>query len=820
MAAKEWGDWGARWIWPQEEQGSADREQQHERAYFRRVFELPAGIGKTCTLDVAITADSRYRLFVNGQRLWAGPCKGHGHIQYYEEFSLDNVLQPGLNVLAVMVVHYAGTTPFELGEDGPLSVWRSQKGGLLVEAAVTQGGQLVQELNTDSSWKSIKDRSYKLQQFPIIRWMGGLEEVEGVEALLDWTLPEYDDSAWLATGIVQPVRDEYGQLTPWQLARRPIPLLYEREQFFLKLMRSSSGEGHAFFEEGHSLELRNGDGGASPNAVLPSAGITIEAGQHFWLELDAGELTTGYLQLRLLGGKGSRITLLCAECYEEETGDDEIRRKAVRDNTKEHVLRGGYDSYHPAGYGISARMEIYEPFWFRTFRYVRLEVQAGVEPLTISSFSYRETGYPLQPEGNFHCSDEQYNQLWELSIRTLQRCMHETYEDTPYYEQLQYTMDTKLMMEFTYLLSGDDRLARRAMEDYKASQLPNGMLQSRYPSVLPQVIPSFSLYWIGMIHDHYRSFGDMALVNQYRLALLSVLDWFDQHLTPEGLVDRTPRQYWNYFDWVEEWPLGAPDCTDDAPATVLSLMYAAALEQAAELLAASGWTQIAGELRQRKAAVNAAVMDCCRLTNSLLFRDSPEATAGTQHSQHTQVWAVLAGTVDVVEGAALLESTLTDTSLAKLSLPMSYYLFRALEKCGMYDRSFGLWTRWLKQLELNLTTLPEIDSTGTRSDCHAWSALPITEFTRGILGVQQGIEGITIKPHYGELRQASGTVSTSIGPINIKWEIRSVTGQEIFHMKAFWQAGSAITIILPNHEVHETDEGSFYKEIDISHLSC
>lgn len=518
---------------------------------------------------------------------------------------------------------------------------------------------------------------------------------------------------------------------------------------------------------------------------MPFAGITLEAGQHFWLELDAGELTTGYLQLRLLGGKGSRITLLCAECYEEETGDDEIRRKAVRDNTKEHILRGGYDSYHPAGYGISARMEIYEPFWFRTFRYVRLEVQAGVEPLTISSFSYRETGYPLQPEGNFHCSDEKYNQLWELSVRTLQRCMHETYEDTPYYEQLQYTMDTKLMMEFTYLLSGDDRLARRAMEDYKASQLPNGMLQSRYPSVLPQVIPSFSLYWIGMIHDHYRSFGDMALVNQYRLALLSVLDWFDQHLTPEGLVDRTPRQYWNYFDWVEEWPLGAPDCTDDAPATVLSLMYAAALEQAAELLAASGWTQIAGELRQRKAAVNAAVMDCCRLTNSLLFRDSPEATAGTQHSQHTQVWAVLAGTVDVVEGAALLELTLTDTSLAKLSLPMSYYLFRALEKCGMYDRSFGLWTRWLKQLELNLTRLPEIDSTGTRSDCHAWSALPITEFTRGILGVQQGIEGITIKPHYGELRQASGTVSTSIGPINIKWEIRSVTGQEIFHMKAF-----------------------------------
>lgn len=54
----------------------------------------------------------------------------------------------------------------------------------------------------------------------------------------------------LLAELCNTVRDEYGQLTPWQLARRPIPLLYEREQFFLKLMRSSSGEGHAFLRKG------------------------------------------------------------------------------------------------------------------------------------------------------------------------------------------------------------------------------------------------------------------------------------------------------------------------------------------------------------------------------------------------------------------------------------------------------------------------------------------------------------------------------------------------------------------------------------------
>jgi hypothetical protein len=150
---------------------------------------------------------------------------------------------------------------------------------------------------------------------------------------------------------------------------------------------------------------------------------------------------------------------------------------------------------------------------------------------------------------------------------------------------------------------------------------------------------------------------------------------------------------------------------------------------------------------------------------------------------------------------------------------MSYYLFRALEFCGLYDRSFELWARWLKQLDLNLTTLPEMDSAGTRSDCHAWSALPITEFTRGILGVRQGMEGITIKPHCGELQQASGTVSTSLGLIYVKWEIRSGANLKKFCMEVTWPAGSAITIILPNDEVLLTDAGSFYKEIDISHFS-
>lgn len=813
MAIKEWDNWSAGWIWPPANQGLAAKEQRHELVYFRKVFHLPEqGVYQ---LKLALTADSRYRLYINGQRLWAGPCKGHAHVQYYEQLCLEEHLRPGVNVLAVAVVHYAGTAPFEMGEDGPLSIWRSQQGGLLLEAEVTdEAGRVVEPLHSDPSWKCQRHQGYRLQPFPIMRWMGGLERVVNDIAYREWTQPEYDDSAWTAAETVSPVRDEYGQLTPWQLERRPIPLLYEEERLFQHVIRSGKGEDNAIptGDWPEALEL------FLDRPAAPVEGIHVQAGERIWLELDAGELTTGYLQLMLQGGADSRITLLYAECYEEDTGEDEIRRKGVRDHFKGRVLRGGYDTFFPAGYGTAAHQEIYEPFWFRTFRYVRLEVQAGAEPLTVAGISYRETGYPMQLQASFHCSDERYNRLWELSVRTLQRCMHETYEDTPYYEQLQYTMDTRLMMKFTYLLSGDDRLARRSMDDYRASQLPDGMLQSRYPSVLPQVIPSFSLYWIGMIYDHYQYFGDIDLVRRYRPAMLSVLDWFGQRLTPQGLVGRTPRQYWHYFDWVEEWDLGAPSCTESSPATLLSLMYAAALGTAAELFAAGGWTQIAEEMLERKAAVNEAVRSYCRSENDLLFRDSPEAGEESQFSQHTQVWAILAGTVDEAEAGKLLEAVLNDRSLARLSLPMSYYLFRALERSGQYDSSFILWERWMKQLELGLTTLPEIDSAATRSDCHAWSALPLSEFSTGILGVKSGRNGITVEPHCGSLHQASGAVMMGSGLVSVSWKLHSSQEKEsnTFWLRADWSPGVAITFILPNGEIHLNDRGAFERTIAIA----
>src|SRR5262249_4298720 len=132
-----------------------------------------------------------------------------------------------------------------------------------------------------------------------------------------------------------------------------------------------------------------------------------------------------------------------------------------------------------------------------------------------------------------------------------------------------------------YSVSGDDRLARQAIDAIDSSRIPDGISTSRYPSRLPQFIPTFSLLWVGMVHDFFTYRDDAEFVRKYLPGTRTVLDWFLRHQRTDGLMGKLP--WWPFLDWTDDFHAGVPPQDTDGGSAPITLEFIEALRNAAEL---------------------------------------------------------------------------------------------------------------------------------------------------------------------------------------------------------------------------------------------
>ncbi len=111
-----------------------------EHSFFRRTFQLAS---VPDSVRVFVSADSRYRMFVNGTRLGRGPLKGTLRRYHVEEYEISHLLAAGANVVAADVVWF--------GPNPPLSEEHSGYPGLLVQGPEELG------IDTPGEWKALSD---------------------------------------------------------------------------------------------------------------------------------------------------------------------------------------------------------------------------------------------------------------------------------------------------------------------------------------------------------------------------------------------------------------------------------------------------------------------------------------------------------------------------------------------------------------------------------------------------------------------------------------------------------------------------------------
>lgn len=710
---------------------------------------------------IRISADARYKLYVNGEFVQEGPCKGDLQTWYYDGADIKPFLRAGENVVAVEVLRY----PADLNQRNH-SLIRTQTPCLYVADEVVEAAQAI-TFEGKTGWKCLITGHIQLKAEPARPApLHILEDAKGEKRLHGWKSPGFDDSGWLDAkpysffAVNQTV-------SPWNLKEREIPAQRHRERRFQEVVSAGT-------EIDVWQSLLNGCGG-----------VPIPARTKYTVEIDAGELMTGYLKLRCIGGAGTKITICCAESYAYPPEGRTITNlpvKGDRTDFKNGKLYGYQDSYLVGGYGTAEAEENYEPFWFRTFRFIGLTIETADAPMELTDFSYRKTGYPLEVKTEVVTSDPTLAPIWEISKRTLQRCMHETYMDCPFYEQLQYAMDSRTEILYTYTAAADDRLARKCMEDFRRSQRYDGMIAQSAPNAKQSVIPGFSIYYILMVYDHMMYFGDKALVRTHMPAIDRVLQFFEEHLEKNGLVGKVGgpimrQPYWSFIDWTRQWDStsGVPTAILQGPVTMESLLYVLGLQKAAKLAEFIGHDCVAQEYRERAIKVQKAIRTFCMgkvMSGSRevsLIQDGPGVS---EYSAHCQVFAVLTQTVGMAEGREMLKETVGKEGYPQCSVAMGFYLLRALEMTDWYEKSDDIWNTWRDMLDNHLTTCVEND-TDARSDCHAWGAVALYELPAVILGVRPakpGFAEIEIAPRMGYLTEASGKVITPKGEVFVRWK--------------------------------------------------
>ena len=325
------------------------------------------------SMKLRISADTRYKLYVNGHFAEFGPAKGDQRIWYVDTVEIAPWLQAGENVIAVEVLRYPLTY-----RSGNFGMVRTATAGLFVEEA----GEVQTPLVADETWKCTEVKGFQiLRESPGFAPLMFLEEYTADATEKGWKLPGYDDGAWENARPYTAFEISEASC-PGDLSPRPIPFLNKIPRRFVGVVpKYDDATAQAW------------------GKVLTREGcVTVPAGEKRTVELNAGEEMCGYLSLRLQGGAGATVKILTSEGYVQKefyrNGFDPVKKD--RCDWVNGYLHGMTDIYHVAGYGAPAAEEVYEPFWFRTFRFVQLEIQAGEEPCTVTGFDYLETGYPLE----------------------------------------------------------------------------------------------------------------------------------------------------------------------------------------------------------------------------------------------------------------------------------------------------------------------------------------------------------------------------------------------------------------------------------------
>ena len=445
----------------------------------------------------------------------------------------------------------------------------------------------------------------------------------------------------------------------------------------------------------------------------PATLLKNEGGTHFLY--DMGREEVGHLTLKLRSSKKQKILF----AFGEYLIDGKVNRIIdSRDFSMEVTVKEGENTY-------------LNPFRRLGLRYLEVFCEAPIEPEYIT---VKPAVYPLSKTEELP-ADPLDRRIYEVSMRTLELCMHEHYEDCPWREQSLYCMDSHNQMLLGYYAFQEYTFARANLKLMAMDRREDGLLSICFPAgnFLTEkglVIPSFNLHWFTQVWEYMAHSGDYAFGKEIWPKLCSVLKVFTDRIEDGCVKSFTSMTYWNFYEWSEnlEGHLGSSD--EEAFEAALNCLMIFALRHMAKIANAIGEKDAFSHLvAPMQAGIRKRFFD----EKTGLFRNREDSDAVSELVNALCILADAATPEESIKIAQILAAGnqgLTPATLSMLCFKYDALLKTDAEKYRAYIYE-EIRTKFKRMLDMGATTFWETEDTDRipeYSRCHGWSALPIYYF--------------------------------------------------------------------------------------------
>jgi alpha-L-rhamnosidase len=763
----------ASWIWL-----PGERTLANSFVLFRRELDFAQA---PVSARGFVSADSRYRLFVNGRRVQWGPAPCDPRSYEVDPLDLTRWLLPGRNVIGVEVLFYGhgdGTWPFG-------------KPGFLFALRIEEPGGRVSELLSDESWHVRLDRAHRPGQFQ--RWyLRALQE--DFDARLHpwgWSEPaSAPDAGWLtpqrievpsdrpAAAGPQPdyLRDSMLDLETTALRAREVPLVRETLWPIGRLLQSGRvrwrRDPRDWFEFRIPGSFEIVDEGAAAPAGEVAWRVEARAGEGAFLTFELPEQMVGFPYLTVEAPAGAVVELVTQESHER---GGPAWLDSQRFGWTRFVCRDGENRF--------------ESFDYESLRFLQLHVHDTEGTVLIRDVGLRRRSFPWPSPPSFRIPEPALQRLLEASFNTLTNSAQETIVDGMGRERQQYSGDGAHQLHAARLVCGDRQLARRFLRSYALGQTLEGYFLDCWPAYDrlnrlgqrevgdtpwgPLLDHGVSFVWDAW--GHYQETGESDLPTSLYPRLARFAGYLLERRGKDGLLP------------VEGW--GVPTVwIDDGfsrqrhKQCAFNLFTSAVLANALAPLAALAG-DAPGEKRFTAAADALLAASVARFwsrersmfVSNLPWEDEEGAERLDDRSLATALLFDQCPDGHVAESVAALAQP---AASLMLSYPAnSIWRLQALARHGRIDAVLAelreRWARMPSVLQNNTISErwePRPDSTDQWSHCAQAPLIVLYMDIAGIRPAAAGFERVEIRPQLGDLKQLELVCQTPRGPIGFSAE--------------------------------------------------